>query len=157
MKILVFSDSHGDLIALKKAVDKFSVNADIIVHCGDATKGEGMYLKENCPNSMVVCVKGNCDFGSPFNCYEKLNVFGKNILITHGHLQNAKFSLANLTYKAQEENCDMVFFGHTHIATDQILGGVRLINPGACSGWGASCAVVEIDSKENVLVNLIKV
>lgn len=157
MKILVLSDSHGDLTTLKKVADKYSVNADIIVHCGDGTRNDATFLQENYRNAMVVCVRGNCDFGSPLNYYEKLNIMGKNILITHGHLHNVKYSLVNLSYKAQEENCDIVLYGHTHIANDQTLAGVRLINPGACGGWGASCAVVEIDAKENVLVNLIKV
>lgn len=156
MKILVLSDSHGDLKTLKKAADKYSRNADIIVHCGDGTKGDVEFLKENYKNSMIIAVKGNCDFGSSLNNYEKINIEGKNILITHSHLQNTKFTLVNLSYKALEENCDMVFFGHTHIPTDQTFGDVRLINPGSCSGWNGSCAVVEIDQKQNVLVNLIK-
>lgn len=165
MKILVLSDSHGNLSNVRKAVNQFGVNADIIVHCGDATKGEAQWLQDNCKNSMVVCVKGNCDFGSWLNTEEILNVDGLKILITHSHLYNTKYTLDNLSYKAEELGCQLVLFGHTHTATDATLGNVRLVNPGSASGYGPgaanfygpSCAVVETDGKGNILVNHVKI
>lgn len=157
MKILVLSDSHGSVSNVKESVKKYGSNADIIVHCGDGTRGEAQWITENCKNSMAVCVKGNCDFGSMLKSEEILSVDGVRILITHGHLYNVKFTLANLSYKAEESNCQLVFFGHTHIPTDTTMGNVRMINPGTASGYGASCAVVETDGKGNILVNHIKI
>jgi len=157
MKILVLSDSHGNLNNVKTAVDKYGSNADIIVHCGDGTRGEAVWLQENCKNSMVVCVKGNCDFGSWLNSEEYISIDGVKIMITHSHLYNTKFTLANLSYKAEEAGCQLVLFGHTHIATDTTMGNVRMVNPGAASGYGASCAVVETDGKGNILVNHVKI
>lgn len=154
MKILVLSDSHGSLRNVQKAVDKYGVNADIIVHCGDAPRGETEWLTEFCKNSTVVCVRGNCDFTT---CERKdvelLTVEGKTIMVTHGHLFNAKFGLERLSYAGEERGADIVLFGHTHIPTDETIGKVRLINPGSCSFYNPTCAVVEIDSKGNVLVN----
>ena len=40
MKILVLSDSHGNARGVENAVKKYGRNADLIVHCGDATRGE---------------------------------------------------------------------------------------------------------------------
>lgn len=157
MKILVLSDSHGNLANVRTATQRFGSNADIIVHCGDGTRGEAMWLRENCKNSMVICVKGNCDFGSMLNSEEFISVDGIKIMITHSHLYNSKFTLANLSYKAEEAGCQLVLFGHTHTPTDTVMGNVRLVNPGAASGYGASCAVVETDGKGNILVNQLTI
>jgi predicted phosphodiesterase len=54
-------------------------------------------------------------------------------------------------------DADIVFFGHTHIPTDETIGSIRLINPGSCSKYSPVCAVVEIDDKGNVLVNHVKI
>ena len=157
MKILVLSDSHGNLKGVQHAVKRFGKNADVIVHCGDGTHGEAMWLEENCRDKTVVCVRGNCDFSSKLNNYEFLNICGKRIMVTHGHLNSAKYGLENLSYKAEEEGADVVFFGHTHIPTDETIGQVRLINPGTCSRYSPTCAVVEIDNKGNMLVNIVRV
>lgn len=157
MKILVLSDSHGSLTNVKKATEKFGINADVIVHCGDATRGEAQWIMENCKHCMTVCVKGNCDFGSMLKSEEILSLDGVRIFVTHGHLYNAKLTLANLSYKAEESNCNLVLFGHTHVPTNTVMGGVRLVNPGSASAYDASCAVIETDGKGNVLVNHVKI
>lgn len=158
MKILLMSDSHGSLGNIQKIVDKYGVNADIIVHCGDAPREETNWLTEYCRAATVVCVRGNCDFSS---CGKKdsemLNVQGKNIMITHGHLFRAKYGLAGLAAAAEQRGADIVFFGHTHIPTDETIGNVRLINPGSCSYYHPTCAVVELDGRGNVLVSHLDV
>ena len=78
-------------------------------------------------------------------------------MVTHGHLYSAKYGLEKLSYAGEEKNADIVFFGHTHIPTDETMGNVRLINPGSCSYYNPTCCVVEIDDKGNVLVNHLKV
>jgi putative phosphoesterase len=156
MKILVLSDSHGNLNNLRKATEQYGRNADVLIHCGDGTRGDAQWLQDNCKHCMVVCVKGNCDFGSMLKTEEILSVDGLRILITHGDKYNVKYTLANLSYRAEENNCNLVFFGHTHVATDTLMGNVRLINPGAASYYGAGCAVVETDDKGNILVNHVK-
>lgn len=157
MKFLVLSDSHGKASPMFYAVKKYGRNADVIIHCGDATRGEADALKEYFPDKAVVCVRGNCDWGSSLNDVEILNIGGNNILITHGHLFGVKYGLKALYEKAVEENCGLVFFGHTHNPADETIGDVRLINPGSCGGYIRSCATVEIDDKNNILVNHIKI
>lgn len=157
MKILVLSDTHGNLSGMRSVVEKYGVNADVIVHCGDGTRGEAMWLKDNIDNAEVVCARGNCDFTHELKDVEFFDALSKRIMVTHGHLFGVKYGLENLSYKAEEEGADIVFFGHTHICTDETLGSVRLINPGSCGRWGATCAVVEIDDRGNVLVNHIQI
>ncbi len=156
MKILVLSDSHGNARGVENAVKKYGRNADLIVHCGDATRGEAEDLarKSDIP---VVCVRGNCDFVTDLNDIEYLDLCGRRIIITHGHLFGVKYGLERLSYSAEEKGASLVFFGHTHIAADETLGGVRMINPGSCGKWQATCAVVELDDNGNVLVNHVRV
>lgn len=150
------SDSHGNIRGVRRAVEKFGKKADVIVHCGDS-RSEAEWLLENCPESSIVCVRGNCDWGSTLDNTEFLNIAGKKIMVTHGHLYSVKYGLENLSYAAEEKQADIVFFGHTHVPTDEMLGNVRLINPGSCGVYERSCAVVEIDEKGNVLVNFLKI
>ncbi len=157
MKILVLSDSHGNLKGVQKAVERFGRNAEVIVHCGDGTRGEAIWLTENCRDKTVVCVRGNCDFASTLRDFEYLDICGMKIMVTHGHTLSVKYGLENLSYKAEQEGADLVFFGHTHIPTDETIGSVRMINPGTCSKYSPTCAVVEIDAKGNILVNHVRV
>ncbi len=157
MKILVMSDSHGNLKGVEKALKKLGSNADVVVHCGDGTRGEALWLKENCGDKKVVCVRGNCDFTGDMKDEEYFEVCGKKIMATHGHLYGVKYGLERLSYKAEEEGASLVFFGHTHIPTDERIGAARLINPGSLGRWEPCCAVVELDEKGNVLVNHVSV
>ena len=158
MKILLLSDTHGNHNGMQRAVNQFSTNADLIVHCGDGPRGDAVWLRDNCRNSTVVCVAGNCDvLRNEFKEIEFLELCGHKIMVTHGHLFSAKSGLERLAYKASEEGADIVFFGHTHNQTDVIIGGVRLINPGSASKYLPTCAVVEMDDKGNVLVNMLNI
>lgn len=157
MKILLMSDSHGNLQGVKNALERFGRGADLIVHCGDGTRGEAQWLTENCRDKAVVCVRGNCDFGTMLRDNEYIDIMNHRILVTHGHLYSVKFGLMQLAYKAEEEGCDLVFYGHTHIANDETNGRVRMINPGSAGKYEAMCATVELDEKGNVLVNHVRI
>lgn len=55
MRILVVSDTHGDLRSLIKAVDA-QRKAEIIVHCGDGEEQQ-RFLKDNYKDKMIVVRK----------------------------------------------------------------------------------------------------
>ena len=145
MKILVLSDSHGNIRGVREAVARFGKKADVIIHCGDS-RNEADWL-----------MRSNCDWGSTLDNTEFLDIVGKKIMVTHGHLYSVKYGLDNLGYAAEENNADIVFFGHTHVPTDELFGNVRLINPGSAGTYERSCAVVAVDEKGNVLVNHLKI
>lgn len=157
MKILLLSDTHGNISGMEKAVEKYGKNADFIVHCGDGTRGEAKWLEDNVNNAKVVCVRGNCDFFGNLKDIAFFDAGSKRIMVTHGHLFGVKYGLENLSHKAEEDGADIAFFGHTHICADETLGKVRLVNPGSCGRWESTCAIVEIDDKGNVLVNHVRV
>ncbi len=153
MKILVFSDTHGDLARMTKCIQKHP-DAEIIVHCGDgedqSRRAQLMY-----PEKKVVRVRGNCDLGSKLEAVEFFNVLDKKIMVTHGHYYDVKYGLNQIYHAAAEEGADIVLFGHTHMAHNEYKNGIYLFNPGNCSGWRPSYGVIEITQK-GVLANIAK-
>ena len=81
MRILVVSDTHGDLRSLIKAVDA-QRKAEIIVHCGDGEEQQ-RFLKDNYKDKMIVAVRGNCDWNSFFPSKEIFKACGKTIFVTN--------------------------------------------------------------------------
>lgn len=135
MKALVFSDSHGKASNIKNAIELHKSNTDMVIFLGDGIK-DIERVKEDYPQIAFYIVKGNCDFMA--NDYENekiINIGSSRVLICHGHTLNAKSTFIRLTMKAAEQNCDAVFFGHTHIPFDNIFDvldkRIHLFNPGS--------------------------
>lgn len=155
MRILVVSDTHGDLHTLLKVV-KSQPTAEVIVHCGDGEE-QLQYLKNNFKDKMVVGVKGNCDWCSQLPSKEIIRVCGKTIFITHGHLYNAKLTLYPLMCAAREEKADILLFGHTHNALTYYEDGLNMMNPGSCHGYMASYGYIDITEKGDIVTNTVTV
>ena len=60
-----------------------------------------------------------------------VDLFGKKVLLTHGHLFNVKTTLKELEKKARYENVDICIFGHTHKEFLEEKNGITFVNPGA--------------------------
>ncbi len=155
MRILVVSDTHGDLFSLQKAV-RAQPSAEIIVHCGDGDE-QVQYLKNNFKDKMIVGVRGNCDWCSALPSKEILSVCGKKIFITHGHLYNAKLGLYTIMCAAREEKADILLFGHTHQAMTYYEDGLHMLNPGSCHGYGASYGFIDITDKGDIVTNTVAI
>ena len=76
-------------------------------------------------------MKGNCDGGYSSSDFRVIPVECGNILLTHGHMENVSYQLNGLMYKAMENDCSAVVFGHTHKAMTDESNGIRFINPGS--------------------------
>ncbi|MBQ4128873.1 MAG: metallophosphoesterase [Ruminococcus sp.] len=153
MRILVVSDTHGNLYNLKKAVEQ-QKSAQVIIHCGDS-KGELDEIKMLYNDKAFYAVKGNCDFASMLPFDETITIENKKIFITHGHIYNAKMTLYNLCCKARQENADIVLFGHTHNAVSLYDDGLYILNPGSLNGYDASYAYIDITDK-GIMTNIVK-
>lgn len=153
MRILVVSDTHGNLYNLKKAVEQ-QKSAQVIIHCGDS-KGELDEIKMLYNDKAFYAVKGNCDFASMLPFDEIITIENKKIFITHGHIYNAKMTLYNLCCKARQENADIVLFGHTHNAVSLYDDGLYILNPGSLNGYDASYAYIDITDK-GIMTNIVK-
>ena len=127
MKILAIGDTHGKLNKVRDIFTKLR-DIDLIIHTGDYYRDAQKISEEF--GIPVVAVKGNCD-----GCHEEdhqiIETECGKILLTHGHMENVKYQLNTLMYKAQEAGCIAAVFGHTHHGLIDEAGGVRFINPGS--------------------------
>jgi putative phosphoesterase len=143
MKILVLSDSHGNIPLAVRAVDE-AVPVDLLVHLGDEV--EDSRVLEAVVDCPIVRVAGNCDLGSPFPRELRCVFDGVAFLLTHGDAYHVKGGLARLRARARTEHARVVLYGHTHRFADEEIDGIRYINPGTLHR-GSNCrsyAVVSI-------------
>ena len=134
MKIIAFSDSHGDHFNMEKALRKHS-DAEAVIFCGDGHNDINDVMKHH-PDKTFYCVKGNCDWCCQFANLVTFTIAGKKILVTHGHVQRVKESLMQLTYLGEQEKADIVVFGHTHQQLTVFESNIILINPGSVGNAG---------------------
>ena len=143
MKILVVSDTHGDLEKMRLAADL--ENPDLILHLGDHDS-DAMDLARERPDLDICYVCGNCD--SPFGGAAKTfcrTCGGVKIFAAHGHTYGVKNSLLRFSYAAREQGAQVALFGHTHCPFCEMRDGLWLMNPGACKGWNPTYGLVEIE------------
>lgn len=147
MRIVVFSDSHG---RSEKLIEAISEKApDMIIHLGDGSR-EVLKIKEQFPKIPLKAVQGNCDIGSPLPETEVFSVKGLKFFITHGHIYSVKRTIEILVDEALANNADIAMYGHTHVADNRTIRGLRVMNPGSCGPTiTPTCAVIDIpDSGE---------
>ena len=85
MKILVFSDSHGNANSIRKALFAHKSTVDLVIFLGD-----GVYdieaIKADYPELSFFVVRGNCDFMCADVPKESvLDLDGVRFLVCHGH------------------------------------------------------------------------
>ncbi len=129
-KIVILSDTHGNLEALKKMEQIFD-EADYILFAGDGYKDLNVLSKNN--YKKLVAVSGNCDAELLSNKEKFFEIDGKKILLCHGDLYGVKSGLTRLKLRAEELGADVVIFGHTHQSLCETESGVLFINPGSPS------------------------
>jgi len=136
MKILVFSDSHGNFGSMMAAIEK-EAPVDMIIHAGDVCR-DIEDLQFAYPRVTVAGVKGNNDFFvRDFPDERVFLVEGVKIFVTHGHLFGVKYSLDGLLKATRERGADLCVFGHTHVNCREDADGIVLYNPGRASrGYG---------------------
>lgn len=155
MKILVFSDSHGNpgtmLQAVKTHLEHGGV--DMILHLGDGYR-DFKALSELYPEIPAYMVRGNCDEGIALDVPKErlIEVDGFTFFMIHGHTRGVKNDLQHAADAAARCGADILLYGHTHLAMDLRMDTafgktVRTINPGAvCSGYNPTYALLEIVS-----------
>lgn len=157
MKILVVSDTHRHIQNVLRLMSDFT-DVNRIVHLGDMV-GDAEDISSIYPHIPVDYIAGNCDFYETDVLKEKvLNLCGKKILITHGHLYDVKRGYDKIMITGLEKNVDAVLFGHTHVPYIGHCKDVILMNPGSISeprtGRSPSYGLLEIDEKLMIHVAL---
>ena len=128
MKILVLSDSHGNVSNMLRAVERESPR--MILHLGDCWR-DGERLHDDCPDIEFHQVPGNCDFRPAESAEQLLFIEDKRFLICHGHTYGVKQSLLTAGFAAEEQNLDCFLFGHTHKPLVDMRGKTLFLNPGS--------------------------
>ena len=140
MKILCFSDTHGDLTFLKSAL-AMHPDADAVFFLGDGLDDVYPFVRDD-KRRPWYCVRGNCDrfsfsFDREIPTVDTVTLGGKRITYTHGHVYGAKSGNEGLIALGRETGADIVLFGHTHTPTESFVetpeGSLYLFNPGAAS------------------------
>jgi len=150
MRIIVVSDSHGDVFALRSVIQRQSAAA-MLIHLGDGESD--MREVEGCLGLMrAVQLRGNCDLGStaPASCVEFAG--DKKIYCTHGYAEMVKYGFSVLEQKAREQGAVVALFGHTHEPFYEYREGLHLFNPGSLrqDDYG----VVDFEGKSVVCIHM---
>ena len=143
MRILVFSDTHGNIrgaLEVLKAVNK----VDMVLHAGDnVTDAQALsYVFDKIPFHYV---RGNNDYFSDAENDKVVIAGDKTIFLTHGHYYNVKSTLRRLSARAAVAGADLAVFGHTHKGFDGYVEGAHIFNPGAMGFGEMSYGVIEIE------------
>ena len=136
MKILIFSDSHGDVETMCAAMEAESPGA--VLHLGDHI-ADAQRLGERYPGIPVYAVPGNTDAHKADERARHIELGGKRILLVHGHTflegKGVKTFFEGITnlFRRECHGADIILFGHTHEAFLNRCNGVWIMNPGCAS------------------------
>lgn len=137
MKILVMSDTHGNLQRLKHLVDFANqTKVSAIIHCGDWQYPESAYPIQEA-NMSVYAVLGNADEARQ----EEIETALKNANVNYevdtlevvwdGRKTLVAHQPGKIQASVESEEYGVVFHGHTHQRKDKFIGKTHVINPGA--------------------------
>ncbi len=136
MRIAVISDTHipTRLREIPLRVIEECVDSDYIIHSGDLVDFD--IIKELSQYAPVKAVKGNMDaYQSSASLPETaiLKLEGFTVCVTHG--SGTPYKLADrVLNKFENENPDIIIFGHSHEFHHDRKDNVIRLNPGAVSG-----------------------
>lgn len=131
MRIIVISDSHNAVLNSHIESMKKEGIFDLLIHLGDNYRDADKFA-QRLNIDKVYKVFGNCDFyyTNDGTVLEEV-IEGKKIIMTHGHKYNVKVGLSKILEFAKEKNADLVLYGHTHKALNQMMDNILFFNPGS--------------------------
>lgn len=163
MRIGILSDSHGHHERVRNALDQLqAAGAERFIHCGDVG---GEAVLDAMAGYDLWFVWGNTDLDTalleryaasiglhpPTNVPVRLEWAKKHIHVYHGHERafhpiGRGLALGDLTIvQRAADGADYIFHGHTHVAADQRIGSMRVINPGALYRVGThTCCLLDL-------------
>ena len=144
MKILVLSDSHGNVDNMARCVEM--VQPRHILHLGDCIR-DARQLQQQFPHIPMDMVPGNCDWGTEEPEERLLELRGVRILMMHGHTRHVKFGHLAVCYAAREMGAQILLFGHTHQPLVDFDGELWVMNPGSVRDQG-TCGIITIEPEK---------
>jgi uncharacterized protein len=133
MKIAIISDTHlgKNLDKLYILIDEYLKHYQLVIHCGDYTSYDVLnILREKC-NFTGVWGNGDKDDIKDI-LKEKLIIEceGYKIGVYHGH-GNGKTTMERAYNKFNDDNVDIIAFGHSHQPLIKTHNKVLMLNPGS--------------------------
>ena len=130
MKIVVISDTHGNLSRLDEVLKKEG-EVDMILHCGDIC-GDEENLRRRTGVIAVQIVAGNMDFDGYSPAYRLVDLPFKHLaFMTHGHRYGVNYGTEMLEDEAESVAADIALYGHTHVPDIHEKNGIWVMNPGS--------------------------
>jgi len=159
MLIGIMSDTHDNLIFLRKAIELFN-NKKVghVIHAGDYTSPFTLKLFKEL-KCKYTGIFGNNDGDKLLlleraegNIYNQPYIFklhNRKIVVMHEH------QVADAL--ADSGHFDLVIYGHTHKADIRKVKATLLVNPGEVSTWlygKSTVALVDLEKMEGEIVEL---
>lgn len=134
MKIIVFSDSHGNRNKVLTMLDE-EKDADFCFFLGDGLR-EAEEMAKLFPEIKFIMVRGNNDFYTQKDNIAYKHIDGLTFVACHGDNFHVREGLYDLFEHAKGVRADIALYGHTHLRNqyEDIRTGVYAINPGALCG-----------------------
>lgn len=154
MRILVVSDTHRDINALRSAVLQ-QPEAGTVIHLGDGAE-EAARVKAEFPQKEFLQVRGNCDWNSALPAEGLAAAGGKRIFYTHGHIYNVKYGISSAVSAARTAKADILLFGHTHNPVNKYESGLYIMNPGSLRGSAGTYGIIDITGA-GIVMNILTV
>lgn len=145
MKILLLSDTHSNVKDAVKVIRR-EPDLEMFLHMGD-TYQDAVKIHEETGLPMKA-VSGNMDGLKAGPAFEVFSIDGVRFLLTHGDRFYVNGDRHILYKEALKQGAKVACYGHTHIARDETIQGIRLINPGALKGRTKTYAVMTINEGE---------
>ena len=131
MKILVFSDSHGDVETMCGVVNV--EKPDMIIHLGDSIE-DADELNAEYSDIPMIKVSGNTDTGSKT---QHVEICGKYFMLTHGDTFNVDKGemrntngISDMALHGFNNGANIILFGHSHEPYVNCRNGKWIMNPG---------------------------
>ena len=133
-EIAVVSDTHcHEWAEVHPEIIDAVASADIAVHCGDIVRADVVDGFRSSAKRAIV-VHGNSDppeLRNAIPAVEVIEVEGCRIGVTHPAWGGPEFPLQDLLPDFEGmDPVDTILFGHIHETVDEVVEGVRYINPG---------------------------
>lgn len=124
MKIVVASDSHGNVDAIEHIFqnEKF----DYFIFCGDGVDDFSSFYFD----ARLNLIAGNCDWFCRYPSEQTIILNNRKIFVTHGHKYYVKNSIEKLVKEAKNIGAEIVLYGHTHRQKFENIDGIFFVNPG---------------------------
>lgn len=132
MKVLVISDTHGNIENAKRVLNQvIPAGVEAVLHCGDYMS-DARLLEKFYPQVAIYGVYGNCDVGFGGAYSEVVTLEGVSIYMSHGHRYGVKWGeYDEVAIDAIAHEATVAICGHSHQAYLEKKQGVLIMNPGS--------------------------